>query len=110
MVNKRTTANTQTRASAAVVQLLEARPDLLNRIESMLRAEKVDDSSIYVDIGHKVKVQREKLGISQGDLASVTGLTRTSITNLEAGRQRTPIHVLCKIAGALNVKVSALLP
>ncbi len=64
---------------------------------------------LYDRIGHHIRAVREQRGATQQDLADAAGLTRTSITNVEASRQRTPIHVLLAIAQALDVPLTALL-
>lgn len=46
---------------------------------------------------------RETLGMGQEDLAKKVGLQRTSIANLEAGRQRIPMHTLEKIVAAFGM-------
>lgn len=43
---------------------------------------------IYGVFGALVREIRERIGINQAELARRLKLTRTSITNLEAGRQR----------------------
>ena len=48
--------------------------------------------------------------LSQAALAKKLGMTRTSIVNIEAGRQRAPIHVLWAIAEELRTDVALLLP
>ena len=65
---------------------------------------------IYVHIGQRIQEERKSLGFLQQDLAQEIGLLRTSIVNIEAGRQRLPIHKLYEIAEALGVSVSCLLP
>jgi len=65
---------------------------------------------LYSEIGRRIKAEREALGFHQHDLAQEIGMTRTSLTNIEAGRQRLPIHVLYAIATALGIPVSDLLP
>lgn len=65
---------------------------------------------LYVEIGSRVRRARRKRGLNQIDLASATNLTRSSIANLEAGRQRPPLHVAVLIAQVLDVPVDALLP
>jgi transcriptional regulator with XRE-family HTH domain len=65
---------------------------------------------LYVAVGRAVRSRREQLGIAQLELADAVGLTRSSITNLEAGWQQTPLHTLYAIANALEVPVTALLP
>ncbi len=44
--------------------------------------------AIHQSVGLAVRRIREALGIDQGSLAKRVGLTRTSIVNIEAGRQR----------------------
>jgi transcriptional regulator with XRE-family HTH domain len=53
---------------------------------------------------------RERAGLTQEDLAREVGLTRTSITNIERGRQKLLIHALFAIAQALGVPAVSLLP
>lgn len=48
--------------------------------------------------------------MTQQELATAIGLTRTSIANLEAGRQRIPLHILYAIAEALGVAPTVLMP
>jgi transcriptional regulator with XRE-family HTH domain len=50
------------------------------------------------------------MGISQEELGKRIGFVRTSIVNIECGRQRLPIATLYDIADALNVQAIALLP
>lgn len=70
----------------------------------------MDIEGLYRTIGEHIKTEREALGFSQIDLAEEIKMTRTSVVNMEAGRQRMPIHVLYTIADALAIPVSALLP
>lgn len=62
------------------------------------------------EIGLLIKKAREKKGIPQGRLASCIGLTRTSINNIEHGRQRIMLDTLLMISDILNVSVNDLLP
>lgn len=48
--------------------------------------------------------------MSQDDLAASVALSRTSITNLESGRQQVPLHTLYEIAEALGSSLKELLP
>lgn len=64
---------------------------------------------LYARIGRNVVSAREQHGTIQADLAAAVGLTRSSITNIEAGHQRTPVHVLLSIAQALGVELTDLL-
>jgi DNA-binding XRE family transcriptional regulator len=49
-------------------------------------------------------------GLSQDVLAQRVGLTRSSIANLEAGRQRSALHLFVAICQALDKNVCDLLP
>jgi transcriptional regulator with XRE-family HTH domain len=65
---------------------------------------------LYRAIGKLVRLARERAALTQEQLAARVGLTRTSITNIERGRQKIQVHTLCAIAEAVGVPCSALLP
>lgn len=65
---------------------------------------------LYQEIGKRIKSIRKSKGWTQEDLGELVGLTRTSITNVELGRQRIQIHVLYKFAVALGCDERELLP
>ena len=69
-----------------------------------------DAAALYRLVGERVRKARKRLGISQEDLAKRLGKTRTSIVNIEAGRQRPPVHVLWSIATHLKTEIALLLP
>lgn len=58
----------------------------------------------YADLGQRLHRARTAARITQQGLATVAGLTRSSVANVEAGRQRVPLHVLAAMAGALRVE------
>lgn len=66
--------------------------------------------SVYIDLGRLISEQRTERRMTQEALAAQVGLTRSSITNLEAGRQKIQIHLLLRIARALDVAPEDLLP
>ena len=70
----------------------------------------MDIHPLYERIGRAIRYEREAIGFSQADLAVAIGLTRTSLTNIESGRQRLPIHLLYQIASELAVSPYVLLP
>jgi transcriptional regulator with XRE-family HTH domain len=72
--------------------------------------EDVGDDEFYRFVGGKVRSARIAAGISQTLLASRVGLTRSSITNIEAARQRVPLYHFVLISRALNREISELLP
>lgn len=65
---------------------------------------------IYKDIGSRIRAARLERGLSQAALAEGVGLARTSITNVERGRQRIQVHTLIDIASALDADPRSLLP
>jgi transcriptional regulator with XRE-family HTH domain len=67
-------------------------------------------SELYTSIGAKVRRARNRRGWTQLELARAVGLSKYSITNVEAGRQRPPVHMALLIAMALDVPVDELLP
>lgn len=71
-----------------------------------------DVNAFYQEVGRRIRDarKRRKPTLTQEDLAERVGLTRTSITNLERGRQKTLLHTLADIADALQVHASSLLP
>ena len=68
------------------------------------------NGSLCAAVGTRVQRARKQREWSQSDLARVIGMTRSSIANLETGRQRPPVHVALLIASVLNVAVTDLLP
>ncbi len=66
----------------------------------------------YVEFGRNLRRQRQRPGaiLSQDSLARRVGLSRTSVTNIEKGRQQLPLHMLYAFADALGVEPIALLP
>lgn len=64
---------------------------------------------VYRLLGAKIEQTRTMLGWTQAELAKKVGLTRTSICNIEAGRQRMPLHYVEKFAIAFNAQPKALL-
>jgi transcriptional regulator with XRE-family HTH domain len=70
----------------------------------------LEASVLYEEIGSGIKAARVKAGLSQEVLGDKVGLTRASISNLEAGRQKVPVHTLYEIASTLAVEIHDLLP
>jgi len=56
----------------------------------------------HQSVGSRVRLIREMLGISQDELAKKIGLNRTSITNIEIGRQRLSLDGVEDLAKALG--------
>lgn len=68
------------------------------------------EATIYEYVGHKIKEHRKSKGISQTELSEIIGLSRASIGNIEAGRQKITLENLGKMCRTLNIKSSTLIP
>lgn len=65
----------------------------------------------YKVFGRLVRTSREsRPDTTQEKLGQLVGLSRTSITNIEQGRQHVALHQFFAIAEALKVRPDALLP
>lgn len=65
---------------------------------------------LYVDIGRNIKAARQISKLSQAELAEKLNLKRTSVTNIENGKQRLPLHLLYEICNLLNMDITKILP
>jgi transcriptional regulator with XRE-family HTH domain len=66
--------------------------------------------SLYRSIGEQIKTKRLAGSLNQEDLAGKVGLTRSSIAQIEAGKQAPSVFLLYKICDALNTDVFKVLP
>jgi transcriptional regulator with XRE-family HTH domain len=64
----------------------------------------------YKEVGRRIQKIRRGRKMTQELLASRVSLTRTSITNIEAGDQKFLVHTLVDIARILQVPITSLLP
>ena len=64
----------------------------------------------YIELGTRIKDARIKASLNQDALGEFLGLTRTSIVNIENGRQRPSVHLLLQIAKVLNIQLEQLIP
>lgn len=64
---------------------------------------------VYRQFGAKVEAMRAVMAITQQDLAKKVKLTRASITNIEAGKQRILLADVEKFAEALGVSPRSLM-
>ena len=75
-----------------------------------------DSDDLYRELGRKIRQARERSGerseekLSQEALAQRLGLSRASMVNIEAGRQRAPLHLLWQIAELLGTDLIMLIP
>jgi transcriptional regulator with XRE-family HTH domain len=69
-----------------------------------------DANVFYAEVGRRIRVARSRAGLTQDALATRVSLSRTSVTNIEKGRQKVLLHTLCGLAAALGVAPADLLP
>ena len=70
----------------------------------------INEKRLYETIGNKIRELRTERDFSQAELAFSINLERTSITNIETGKQKITIFALYGISKSLGVPLSDLLP
>ena len=70
----------------------------------------MNEIAFYTELGKNIKRLRISRGQRQQDLAGLLGLARTTITAIENGTQKIPIHLLLQITDALETEINAILP
>ena|SRR5215207_2331387 len=71
----------------------------------------LDQDLLYRLVGQKIREARQRIPrLSQTRLAEKLAISRASVVNIEAGRQRAPLHLLWQIAGELGTELALLLP
>ena len=69
-----------------------------------------DFEELYRELGKKLRQAREARRFSQEKLAGQLGISRASVVNIEAGRQRAPLHLLWQFSEALGTELCLLIP
>lgn len=59
--------------------------------------------------GHTLRETRRQTNVSQDDLARLSGVDRSAISNYERGRREPNLRTIVKLARAMNVSPSSLL-
>lgn len=67
-------------------------------------------AELYFAIGSAIRAARVNADLTQQHVAGEVGVLRTSIVNIEQGRQRLPIDLLYDIADVVGVQTVSLLP
>lgn len=68
----------------------------------------MERSSILITFGSRVRELREAKGMSQEQLADVSGLDRTYISGIERGKRNVGLHNIEVLAKALGVTITEL--
>lgn len=63
----------------------------------------------YISIGRRVKIFRQKRGLSQEKLSEMSGLTPAHFSHVETGNTKVSLPSLVSIANALDVTMDDLL-
>jgi len=61
------------------------------------------------NLGNRIATLRLSAGLSQAQLGIKMGYSRTSITNLEAGRQDLPVHKIYELATIFKIEPGELI-
>ena len=70
----------------------------------------VEIDLIYKEFGKLLKKNRTEANLTQEALAKRVGLSRTSITNIEKGRQHINLHMLYVLSDSIGIRPPDLLP
>lgn len=65
---------------------------------------------LYKIVGSKLQQTREEKKLTQQQFADQVGVTRTSISNIETGKQRSPLSLLYLICKNLQIELKNILP
>lgn len=76
----------------------------------LLDVENERQTALYTHLGKTLRAIRTKRNQTQEQLSRAAGMSRTSLTNIEAGRQKSPLHELLKLADALDIELRELIP
>lgn len=71
---------------------------------------RINEDLLFKEIGKYLKTIRKEKKLTQAELARAAGVLRTSVTNLEAGKQKVPLPVIYELCAVLQIDITALLP
>jgi DNA-binding XRE family transcriptional regulator len=80
----------------------------LERIRERL-ARVGDEGWFFAQLSDQVVARRKELGLSQQELAELTGTTQSAVARLEAGARPPKIDTLLRIANALDCELEVTL-
>lgn len=70
----------------------------------------LEEERFHSQLGTIIRARREQVGLTQDQVALALSLSRTSIVNIEKGRQRIIAFQLVRLANILRCEVVDLLP
>lgn len=68
------------------------------------------ERTVYAQLGKQIREARIEAGLRQEDLARYIGMTRSSVANIETGRQHISAYTLLSIHGLLGITFDGLAP
>ena len=63
-------------------------------------------TQLDLQIGHKIKTKRRKLGVSQVDLSKKLFISPSYLNLIESGKRKINVDLLLKLANELNIEIS----
>ena len=63
-------------------------------------------AQIDIQIGHKIKTKRRKMGITQADLSNKVSISPSYLNLIESGKRKVNVDLLLKLASELNIEIS----
>jgi len=98
----------------SIAIVLHARFTIIVRYIDILAARGIEQDMnhdwVYPKIGGVIRQRRKQLKLTQEKLAPLVALSRTSLANIESGRQKILLHQLFAFAEALALQPADLLP
>lgn len=71
--------------------------------------EKEAQLEFYKCVGEQLRIKRTYLSLTQEDVAWLMNVSRVSVNNIEAGKQRAPLHFLFAMCNLLEIQLQAIL-
>ena len=63
-------------------------------------------TQIDIQIGHKIKTKRRKLGVTQAGLSKKLSISPSYLNLIESGKRKVNVDLLLKLANELNIEIS----
>ncbi|OMD43038.1 helix-turn-helix domain-containing protein [Paenibacillus odorifer] len=63
----------------------------------------------YIELGTKIRTERNRIGLTQGKLSELVGISESYLGHIERGDRKLSVETLISLASVLNVTVDSLL-
>ena len=63
-------------------------------------------SQINLQIGHKIKIKRRKLGVSQLDMSKKLSISPSYLNLIESGKRKINVDLLLKLSNVIGIEIS----